>query len=103
MIALMEAMNVVYQLRACVNASHVARSHERLTTIFRTVPELHASRTRDAGTAGKQIGERIGRPGGLTVRELHFRKRAIIGDEVAPQRRQHLLSEEHCCSRLHCS
>jgi hypothetical protein len=37
------------------NASRVARSHERLTKIFRTVPELHASRTRDAGTAGKQI------------------------------------------------
>lgn len=66
------------------NASRVARSHERLTKIFRTVPELHASRTRDAGTAGKQIGERIGRSGGLTVRELHFRKRAIIGHEVAP-------------------
>ncbi|MBA0281076.1 hypothetical protein D7Y44_19685 [Stenotrophomonas maltophilia] len=66
------------------NTSRVARSHERLTTIFRTEPELLASRTSDAGTAGKQIGERIGRPGGFSVGELHFRKRTIIGDEVAP-------------------
>ncbi|KAG1184932.1 hypothetical protein D7Y55_21660 [Stenotrophomonas maltophilia] len=66
------------------NTPRVARPHERLTTIFRTEPELHASRSRDAGTAGKQIGERISRPGGFTARELHFRERTIIGDEVAP-------------------